>query len=133
MLIIAGGSGANGVLTQARIECFTFPIGKFIEQGLGPSLGGKNALDGGQREGAETDGAFQGGVDVITLVVRDQRQQLLRLQLALDLLGEQAFEELHGDGAELLEALAQQQFALPWIVGGMMVLERLPDALRAAG
>jgi hypothetical protein len=71
-------------------------------------------------------------VDVITLVVCDQRQQLLRLQLALDLLDQQAFEELHGDGAELLEALAQQQFALPWIVGGMMVLERLPDALHAA-
>jgi hypothetical protein len=107
-------------------------IGQFLEQGLGPSLGGKNALDRGQRESAEADGACQGGVDVVTLIVGDQRQQLLRLQLALDLLGEQAIEELHGHRAELLEALTQQLFTLPWIVGGMMVLERLPDALRAA-
>jgi hypothetical protein len=133
MLIVAGGSGTDGVLSQGRIECGTRLLGKFIKHGLGPSLGGKDALDRGQREGAEADGAFQGGVNVLTLIVGDQRQQLLRLQLALDLLGEQAIEELHGHGAQLLEALAQQQFALPWIVGGMMVLERLPDALRAAG
>jgi hypothetical protein len=108
MLIVAGRPWTDGVLSQTRIECGARLIGKFIEQGLGPSLGGKNALHRGQREGAETDGAFQGGVDVSTLVVRDQCQQLLRLQLALDLLGQQAFEELHGHRAELLEALAQQ-------------------------
>ena len=37
----------------------------------------------------------------------DQGQELLGLQLALDLLGEQAVEELHGDRAEFAEALPQ--------------------------
>ena len=44
---------------------------------------------------------------IVTLVVGDQRQQLLGLQLALDLLGEQAVEELHGDRAQFAEALPQ--------------------------
>ncbi len=108
MLIVAGGSGTDGVLSQGWIEGGAVVLGKFIEQGLGSSLGGEDALDRGQREGAEADGAFQGGVDVVALIVGDQCQQLLRLQLAVDLLGQQAIEELHGHGAELLEALTQQ-------------------------
>jgi hypothetical protein len=108
MLIVAGGSRTDGVLSQGWIEGGALLLGKFIEQGLGASLGGEDALDRGQREGAETDGAFQGGVDVVALIVGDQRQQLLCLQLAVDLLGQQAIEELHGHRTELLEALAQQ-------------------------
>jgi hypothetical protein len=133
MLIVAGGSGTDGVLSQGRIECGTRLLGQFIEQGLGPSLGGKDALHRGQREGAEADGTFQGGVDIITLIVGDQCQQLLRLQLAVDLLRQQAIEELHGHGAELLEALTQQQLTLVRIVGRVMVLECLPNALDVAG
>jgi hypothetical protein len=108
MLIVAGGSGTDGVLSQGRIEGGALLLGKFIEQGLGSSLGGEDALDRGQREGAKADGALEGGVDVVALIVGDQCQQLLRLQLAVDLLGQQPIEELHGHGAELLEALAQQ-------------------------
>ena len=81
-------------------------LGEFVEPGLGSRLGGEDALHRRQREGAKADSAFQGGVDVVALIVGDQRQQLLRLQLAVGVLGEQAGEELHGDGAELLEALA---------------------------
>jgi hypothetical protein len=87
-LIVAGGSRTDGVLTQAWIECGTLLIGKFIEQGLGSSLGGKNALDRGQGESAETNGAFQRGLDIVALIVGDQGQELLRLQFALDLSGE---------------------------------------------
>ena len=60
---------------------------------------------------------------IVALVMRHQRQELLRLQLALDLLGEQAVEELHGDRAEFAEALPQQQVTLAGIVGGMMALD----------
>ena len=51
---------------------------------------------------------------VVTLVMGHQRQQLLRLQFALDLLGEQAVEELHGDRAEFAEALPQEPLPLGW-------------------
>jgi hypothetical protein len=107
--------------------------GEFFERRLRSRLSGQDALDRVQREGAEADGAFQGSQDVGALIVGDEGQELLGLPLALDLFGEQAVEELHGDGAELLEALAQQQFPLARIVGGVMVLERLPYALHATG
>lgn len=93
-------------MAQARIKCFAFLLGEFVEQGFGSCLGGEDALHRSQREGPEADSAFQGGVDVVTLIVGDQRQELLCLQLAVGLLGKQAIEELHGNGAELLEALA---------------------------
>jgi hypothetical protein len=61
-----------------------------------------------------------------------QRQQLLRLQLAVGLLGEQAVEELHRSRAQLGEALLQQQRPLLRIVLRMMALAGLPHAaLRA--
>ena len=60
---------------------------------------------------------------IVALIVGHERQQLLGLQLALDLLGEQAVEELHGDRAEFAEALPQEQLALAGIVGGMMALD----------
>ncbi len=63
----------------------------------------------------------------------EQRQQLLGLQLAIDLLGQQAVEELHGHGTELLETLTQQQFALAGIVRGMMALDQLTHAGLRAG
>jgi hypothetical protein len=90
-------------------------------------------LDRGQREGAKANGVCQGGANVVPLIVGEQCQQLLGLQLPLGLLGQQAVEELHRHGAELLEALAQQQFTLPGIVRGMMALVGLADALHAAG
>ena len=109
------------------------PVGEFLQEGLGLGGGGEDAAHGRQGEGAEADGPLEGGTDVVSCVVGDECQQLLRLQLALRLLGEQTVEELHRDGAELPEALAQQQFTLPWIVGGMMVLESLPHAGLRAG
>ena len=133
MLIVAGRSGTDGVLAQTRIEGGVVLIGAFVEQGFGPSLSGKNALHRGQRVGAETHGMFQGGTDVVTLIVGDQGQQLLGLQLPLGLLGQQAVEELHRHGAELLEALTQQQFTLPGIVRRMMALDGCPDALHTTG
>ena len=96
-------------------------------------MGGEDAADRRQGEGAEADGAFQGLEHVVTLIVGQQRQQLLRLQFALDLLGEQAVEELRGDRAEFAEALPQEQGALARIVGGMMALDHLPHAGLCAG
>ena len=132
MLIIAGRSRTDGILSQTRIEGGVLGVGEFVKQGFGPSLGGQNALDRSQREGAEANGMFQGGADIVTPIVSDQSQQLLGLQLPLDLLGQQAVEELQRHGAELLEALPQQQFTLAGIVGGVMAFAGLPDPLHTA-
>ena len=123
----------RSVLAQARIESVLVQFGKFIQQRLGLGLGGEDAAHGGQGEGAEADGTLQGRQHIVTLVMRHQRQQLLGLQLALDLLGEQAVEELHRDRAQLAEALPQQQGPLARIVGGMMALDGLPHAALRAG
>lgn len=81
-------------------------VGKFVGPLFGLGGGGQDAPNGRQREGAEADGAFEGGTHIIALVMGDQGQELLGLELALDLLGEQAVEELQGDRAEFAEALA---------------------------
>ena len=60
---------------------------------------------------------------IVALILGQQRQELLRLQLALDLLGEQAVEELHGDRAEFAEALRKSRSRSVGIVGGMMALD----------
>ena len=125
MLIIAGWAWTDGVFTQSGIERLAMQVGEFVQERLGLGLGGEDAADRRQGEGAEADGAFQGREHVVTPIVGQQCQQLLRLQLALDLLGEQAVEELHGDGAEFAEALPQEQRPLVGIVGGMMALDRL--------
>ena len=83
-------------------------VGEFVQERLGLGGGGEDAADRRQGEGAEADGALEGGTHIVTLVVGDQGQQLLGLQFALDLLGEQAIEELHGDRTEFAEALPQQ-------------------------
>ena len=72
-------------------------VGEFIQQRLGPGRGGEDTADGRQGEGAEANGPLERGTHVVTLVMRHQCQQLLCLQFALDLLGQQTFEELHGD------------------------------------
>ena len=87
-------------------------VGEFVQERFGLGGGGQDAADGRQGEGAEADGAFQGGTHVVTLIMGDQRQQLLGLEFALDLLGEQAVEELQGDRAEFAEALSQEPCAL---------------------
>ena len=83
-------------------------VGKFVGPWFGLGGGGQDAPHGRQGEGAEADGAFEGGTDVITLVMGDQGQELLGLEFALDLLGQEAVEELQGDRAEFAEALAQE-------------------------
>ena len=80
-------------------------FGKFVQEQFGAGVGRQDAADRRQREGAEADGTLEGGLHVVALVVGDQGQQLLGLQFALDLLGEQAIEELHGDGTKVTEAL----------------------------
>ena len=107
MLIVAGRAWADRFVAQARIERVLVQFGQFVQQRLGLGVGGQDAAYGGQGEGAEADGTFQGLEHIVTLVMRHQRQQLLRLQLALDLLGEQAIEELHRDRPEFAEALPQ--------------------------
>ena len=108
MLIVAGRAWADRVFAQAGIERVLVQVGEFVQERFGLGGGGQDAADGRQGEGAEADGTFQGGLHVVTLVVGHQRQQLLGLQFALDLLGEQAVEELHGDRAEFAEALPQE-------------------------
>ena len=133
MLIVTGGSRTNRVFAQTRIERFAVQVGKFVEQRFGPGGGGEDAAHGGQGEGAEADGAVHRLAHIIAAVVGDEREQLLRLQFSLGLLGEQAVEELHGDGAEFAEALAQEQGALSGIVGAMMGHDLLARARRCAG
>ena len=106
MLIVAGRAWTDGVGAQQRVKRFTMLVGKFIQQRFGFGGGGEDAPYRSQGVGAEADGTLEGGTHVVAPVVRDQCQQLLGLEFALDLLGEQAVEELHGDGPELVEALA---------------------------
>ena len=74
MLIVAGGSGTDGVLSQARIEGGGLGIAEFVQQGFRPRLSGENALDRSQGEGAEANGVGQGGTQVVTLIVGEQAQ-----------------------------------------------------------
>ena len=83
-------------------------VGEFLQQRLGLGGGGEDAADRRQGEGAEADGTLESGTHIVTLVVGHQRQQLLGLEFALDLLGEQAVEELHGQRTQFAEALPQQ-------------------------
>src|SRR5579863_9370987 len=96
MLIVAGGTRADRFLAQAGIERLPMEIGEFVEQGFRLGTGGENAPDCRQGEGAEADGAFQSLMHIVALILSQERQELLCLQFALDLLGEQAVEELQG-------------------------------------
>src|SRR6202046_3336262 len=133
MLIVAGGTRADRFLAQTGIERFPMEIGEFVEQRFRLGTGGENAPDCRQGEGAEADRAFQSLVHIVALILSQERQELLCLQFALDLLGEQAVEERQRDRAEFTEALTQEQLALIRIVGGMVALERLPNAGLGAG
>ena len=108
-------------------------FGEFVQERLGSGLSGQDAANRRQGEGAEADRTRESRAHIVALIMRDQRQQALSLQFALDLLGEQAIEELHGDGAEFAEALAQEQGTLVRIAGRMMSLEFLPCPGRRAG
>ena len=87
MLIVAGRTRLDRVFAQQRVDSVSVQVGKFVQPGLGLGGGGEDAPDGGQGEGAEADGALEGGTHVVTLVLGDQGQELLGLQFALDLLG----------------------------------------------
>ena len=106
MLIITGWPWADHVLAQQGIERFTLQVGEFVQERLGLGLGGEDAADRRQGEGAEANGAFQGLEHIVAPIVGQQRQQLLRLQLALGLFGEQAVEELHGDRVRVRGSVA---------------------------
>src|SRR5271154_6449254 len=133
MLIFAGGTRLDGFLAQARIDSFTLQVGEFLQPGLRLGTGGENALDRGQGESAEADGTLEGGAYVVALVVSDQGQELLSLQLALRLPGEQAVKELHGDRAEFSKTLPQKLLTLAGIGDRMMALERLTHPCHGAG
>jgi len=79
MLIVAGGAWPDRFLTQARIEGVLVQSGQLVQQSLGSGLGGQDAANGGQGEGAEADGTLQRRQHIVTLVLRHQRQQLLGL------------------------------------------------------
>ena len=79
-------------------------VGEFVEQGFRLGASGEDAPDRRQGEGAEADGAFQSLVHIVALILSQQRQELLGLQFALDLFGEQAIEERQRDRAEFTEA-----------------------------
>src|SRR5580658_2887609 len=112
MLIGAGGPGTNRLLAQAGIERLLLLVGEFLQERLGLGVGGENTADRRQREGTEADRAFQSGQHVGTLVLSHERKQLLRLQFALDLLGQETIEELLRDRTQFVEALPQEQGAL---------------------
>ena len=105
MLIVAGRPWTDGVGTQQRVQCFTMQVGEFIQERFGLGVSGEDASHRRQGEGAEADGTLESGTHIVTLVVSDQRQQLLGLKFALDLLGEQAIEELHRQRTQFGEAL----------------------------
>src|SRR5713226_4143091 len=128
MLIVAGGTRADHFFTQAWIERFAMQVGEFREEGFRLGAGGENAPDRRQGEGAEANGSLQGLAYVVALILGDQGQELLSLQFALDLFGEQAIEEHYSNRAEFAEALTQEQRAAGGIVHRMVALERLPHA-----
>ena len=105
MLIITAGPGHDRVVTEQRIEIVALQVGEFLQQGPGSGGGGEDAAHGGQGESAEADGPFEGGPHVVTAIVGHEGQQLLGLQFALDLLGQEAVEELDSHGPQLAEAL----------------------------
>jgi hypothetical protein len=105
MLIVAGRPWTDRVGAQQRVQRVTMQLGEFIQQRLGLGGSGEDAPHRRQGEGAEANGPLEGGTHVVALVLRHQSQELLRLQFALDLLGEQAVEELRGDGPQFAEAL----------------------------
>lgn len=107
MLIVAGRAWADRFVAQTRIQRLLVHLGDCVQKRFGLGLGGENAAHRGQGEGAEADSTLQGSEHIVTLVMRYQRQQLLGLQLALDLLGEQAIEELHRQRTQLAKALPQ--------------------------
>ena len=97
MLIVAGRPRTDRVV-RATTDRACHGAGRRVRpERLGLGGGGEDAPDRRQGEGAEADGTLEGGTHIVTLVVGDQGQQLLGLEFALDLLGEQAVEELHGD------------------------------------
>src|SRR6516162_6412126 len=120
VLVGAGRPGTDRLLPQAGIEQLTLAVGQLLQWRFRPRRGRENASDRCQREGAEAHGALQGRADIVLLVVRQQGQQLLRLQFALDLFGQQAVEELQGHRAQLAEALAEQQLPLARVGGGVV-------------
>lgn len=69
-------------------------VSEFVEQWFGFGASGEDSSDRRQGEGAEADRAFQSLVHIVALVLGHERQELLGLQLALGLFGEQAVEEL---------------------------------------
>ena len=133
MLIVAGRAWANGFFAQTRIEGFAMQIGEFVEQRFGPAASGEDAPDRCQGESAEADGAFQSLLHIVALILSQKRQQLLRLEFALDLFGQEAIKERQSDRTEFAEALPQEQLALMGIVSRMVALERLPNARLCAG
>jgi len=120
MLVVAGRAWPDRFLTQAGIEGVLVQLGESLQRRFGPGLGRQDAAYRCQGEGPEADGTLQGRQHIGTLVMRHQRQQLLGLQFALDLLGQQAVEELHGAGPQLGEALREQEGPLGGIIVGMM-------------
>jgi len=133
MLVVAGRSWADGFAAQAWIERVLESVGQLVQERLGFGGGGQDAAHGGQGEGAEADGSLQGLEHVGTLIMGQQGQELLRLQFALDLLGQESFEELQGDRSEFAEALLQEQGALARIVLGMMALALMTHPCHGAG
>ncbi len=81
-----------------------------VDKFVGPLFwlggGGQDAAGWPPGRSAEADGALKAAAHIVTLVLGDQGQKLLGLELALDLLGEQAVEELQGVRAEFAEAFA---------------------------
>ena len=79
MLIVAGWSWSDRIFAQQRVKRFPMQVREFIQERLGLSRGSQDAADRRQGEGAEVDGSLESGAHVVMLVMRHQRQQLLRL------------------------------------------------------
>src|SRR5437763_12829318 len=126
MLIVAARPRPNRFLAQTRIEGIPMPVGELIEERLGLGSSGEDAADRGQREGAETDGAFESGENVRALIMSHESQQLLCLQFALGLFGQETVEELLRDRTQFVEALFEEQGALVRVALRMMAFVRLP-------
>src|SRR4051794_39963307 len=108
MLIVAGRPWPDRVFKQQRVQRFSVQIGEFVQEWPGLGGGGEDASHRGQRESAEADRSLEGGLYIVTPIMSDQRQESLSLEFALNLLGEQTVEELHGERAEFAEALPQE-------------------------
>src|SRR6516164_1910272 len=97
-------------------------VGQRIQRCLGSTVCLQDSSHGRQGEGPIAHGPFQCRDHVVAWVVSAQRENPLRLVLAISATGQYAFQKATADCAELREALGQLLEAALRIAGRLTVL-----------